>query len=135
MPSKVDLVCVDPAKVHQFWPFVEEMLLNAVLRGGGDFENIRQATLRGNDLLWLAWDGDKVLAAATTRIGTIAGRKICTIAACGGSGWKNFGHLIEGLENFAIGEGCTAVRIEGRKGWQRVLQDYDVRYVVIEKEL
>jgi hypothetical protein len=135
MPSKAELVCIDPSRVREFWPHVEKLIKRAVIRGGGDFADIRRGVLNGPDLLWLAWDGDTVMAAATTRLGTIGDRKICTIAACGGTGWKRFGHMIEGLENFAIGEGCAAVRIEGRAGWSRVLKDYDVRSVVLEKEI
>lgn len=129
------LLCIPPTEVSKVWPHVRQYIEEAALRGGGDFYDIKHGVLNGPDLLWLAWDGDKIIAAAITRLGTLNNRKICTIAACGGEGWQRFGHMIEDLENFAIGEGCNAVRIEGRAGWSRVLKDYDVRSVVLEKEL
>lgn len=106
-----------------------------MLRGGGDFSEVERSVLNGPDLLWIAWDGDKIIAAAITSLGMINDEKICTIVACGGHGWSRFGHLIEGLENFAIDERCAAVRINGRVGWSRVLTGYDVQSVVLRKEL
>lgn len=133
MPSKVSLVCVDPARIKEFWPYVKVMIRRAAKRGGGDYAQIKDDVLNGLDLLWIAFDGEKIMAAATTSLTTIVDRKICIIAACGGAGWDRFGHLIEGLEDYAKNEGCVAMRIYGRVGWQRMLTGYDVRSVVLEK--
>lgn len=133
MPSKARLVCVDPARVNEFWPFVRGMIHRAVARGGGDIQQVEHDVLNGPDLLWIAWDGERLIAAAVTSLGTINGKKICTIVACGGSQWPEFGHLIEGLEAYAKNEGCVAMRIYGRIGWQRLLKGYGVRSVVLEK--
>lgn len=135
MPSKADLICIAPERVHQFWPYVEGLIHKAVVRGGGDFSQIRHDVLCGPDLLWIAWEDGKLLAAAITSLGTVNGVKTCTIVACGGHGWGSFGHLIEGIENYATGENCAAMRIYGRIGWQRLLKDYGVRRVVLEKDI
>ena len=62
-----------------------------------------------------------------------------------GNGSRKFFHslLIEpgaGLKRidfymFYEDEGCSAMRIYGRKGWERVLDDYDIAHVVLEKAL
>lgn len=135
MSASVKLLCVPPSDVKKLWPHVRPLILEAALRGGGSFAEIKRGVLDGPDLLWLAWDGGKLLAAAITQIGSINDEKTCTIVACGGDGWSRFGHLIEGLEEFAIKEGCKAMRINGRIGWSRVLKDYDVQSVVLRKEL
>ncbi len=135
MPSKAELICIDPKRVHEFWPHVKLLIHRAIIRGGGDFMQVKHDVLIGLDLLWIAYDGKQIIAAAITSLGVLGGKKTCTIVACGGVGWKRFGHLIEGIENYAIGENCTAMRIYGRTGWQRLLKDYDVLRVVLEKEL
>jgi hypothetical protein len=61
-------------------------------------------------------------------------RKVCCVVACGGEG-LDWPLLIKPLEQFAKHEGCSAVRIMGREGWQRVLKDYRRRRVVLEKEI
>lgn len=131
----VDLVCVPPKDVVLVWGHTRPLILEAARRGAGDIFAIEAGLLNGPDLLWLAWDGEKVLAAAVTSLGIVNNDKICTIVACGGDGWASFGHLIEGLEKFAKDEGCKRVRINGRPGWRRALSGYRTTQVTIEKEV
>lgn len=133
MPSKAELICVAPSRVKEFWPYVKVMIRRAAKRGGADYAQIKDDLLNGLDLLWIAFDGEQIMAAATTSLTTIGDRKICIISACGGAGWDRFGHLIQGLEDYAKNEGCVAMRIYGRVGWQRLLKGYGVRSVVLEK--
>lgn len=131
----VELLCIEPGKVDEFWPHVSHFIFEAMERGGGDYSSVEESVKSGPALLWIAWDGDKILSAAVTSLHKINGKRICTIVACGGDEWTRFGHLIEGLEKYAKDEGCAAVRINGRSGWQRVLSGYRTRQVVIEKAL
>lgn len=135
MSASVDLVRVPKEDVSKVWPHVRALIFKAAQRGGGDIFTIENDILRGPDLLWLAWDGNRILAAAITSLGIINNEKICTIVACGGDEWTRFGHWIEALENVAKKEGCTRVRINGRPGWQRALEGYGLRSVVLEKEI
>lgn len=130
-----DLVCVPPDDVLRVWPHVRELIVDAAKRGAGDIFSIESGVLNGPDLLWLAWDGEKILAAAVTSLGIANNDKICTIVACGGDEWSRFGHLIEGLEKFAKDEGCKAIRINGRPGWLRALNGYRALQVTIEKAI
>jgi len=130
------LVCVDPARVAEIWPHVAPLVAAALARGGdGDLAAVECALARGRALLWLAWDGKKILAAAVTEVARLHGETLCTILACGGKGFDRFGALIAGLERYARAEGCARMRIAGRRGWARVLRDYRVKSVVIEKDL
>jgi hypothetical protein len=111
------------------------MVFMAAKRGGGNFGSIESGVLNGPDQLWLAWNGEKILAAAVTSLGLINNEKICTIVACGGDEWSRFGHLIEGLEKFAKAEGCKRTRINGRRGWLRALKGYRETQVTMMKEI
>lgn len=44
-------------------------------------------------------------------------------------------HYLKAADNYARAEGCIAIEVEGRPGWERVLKDYSKRRVVLVKEL
>jgi hypothetical protein len=129
-------VCVDPKRVAEIWPTVSQRIKSAMERVGfSDYREIERKVLRGGALLWLAWDGNAVHAAAVTELHLANGRKFCTIVACGGRHMKRWLALIRDLETFAKDEGCDATLIIGRPGWRRVLAGYRATSLVLEKEL
>jgi len=132
----MQLVCVNPADVEKLWTRIETPLRRAIDRTQlSDFASCEAALFTGSHLLWLAIEGEKIEAMATTELAKIGERKICTIVPCSGEEREHWLPLIAGLEKFAKDEGCDAMRIYGRKGWQRVLDGYRVENVVMEKRL
>jgi hypothetical protein len=101
----------------------------------GSYRGVADMVLDGRALLWLAWDGSLIHAAAVTQIGATEWRKVCEIIACAGRGMSLWLHLIRQIENYAQAEGCSAVRVVGRRGWARVLRDYHAKRVILEKEI
>ena len=98
----------------------------------GDFAQTENGVLHGNDLLWLAVEHEKIIAAAVTAL--LDG--VCIIVAMGGDDFSKFGlFCLSALEKFAKDEGCRAVRICGRPGWLRRLRDYRLKKIVIEKAI
>lgn len=131
----VKLVCVDPKRVHDFWPFAKDKIRSAIEQTGlSAFEDTEYDVLSGDQLLWLAWD-DGILAAATTRLALTGGRKVCEIVACGGEDRDKWLPLVKPIETYAENEGCSATRIIGRVGWERVLDGYRREYVILEKSV
>lgn len=136
MPSPARLLCVDPAMVTQVWPHVRGIIKRASEKTGmGDFAQQEREILAGLQLLWLASNGRTIEAAATTQLVNENGRKICVLVACGGNNRARWLPLLDGIEDFARKEGCAEMRIYGRKGWERVLNGYRSRYVILGKEL
>jgi hypothetical protein len=122
--------------VAEAWPLVAPFIRRAAERDDrSDVTRIVHDLHDGSALLWLAWDGKAVCAAAVTQLDIANGRKFCTITACGGRELKRWLSLVGALERFAIEEGCASVRIYGRRGWARVLPDYRLHSIVLEKEL
>ncbi|WP_235999385.1 hypothetical protein [Bradyrhizobium uaiense] len=122
--------------VSDVWPLARALIKSASEKTGlGDFERTEREVLAGLQLLWLAHDGSKIEAAAVTQLVVEAGRKLCVLVACGGDGRDRWLPLIEGIESYARDEGCAAMLIGGRPGWQRVLSGYAVKSVVLEKGL
>jgi hypothetical protein len=125
------LICVDPKRVHEFWPYAKNLILSAILRTGlSQPTDIERDILNGHQLLWLAWDG-AIKAAASTHLAN----NVCTVTACGGSNLNEWLPLFAQIEQYAKNEGCRCVRIYGRKGWLRVLKGYEARHVIIERRL
>lgn len=129
------LICVAPTKVHEFWPHIAKLLREACRRTTlNAFGDIAADVLSGRSLLWFAWNGNAIEAAATTVLINSDIGKVCIITACGGSGMKRWLPLLDGIEAYARDEGCTRVRIYGRKGWLRVLDGYREKHVIMDKE-
>jgi hypothetical protein len=130
------LCCVDPALVARIWPAVSQLIRAAMRRGGlGAYAPIEDSVLTGRALLWLVVRANEIRAAVVTELHVTEWRKVCVIVACGGRERASWLHLIEKIEEFARAEGCSAVRIVGRKGWARALEQYETKRIVLEKEL
>ena len=96
----------------------------------GDISDIEPEVLDGKQLLWLAWS-DHIEAAATTQLA----RGVCTLTACSGHHMERWLPLRAKIEQYAKNEGCATMRLYGRKGWERVLDEYHVEHVILEKSL
>jgi len=136
MAPVAELVCVSPKRVCEVWPHVSPLLKAACRRTGLDaFSDIEADILVGRSLLWVAWNGHAIEAAAATILINSEFGKVCIITVCGGSNMTHWLPLIRQIENYARCEGCRRVRIYGRKGWLRVLDGYGQKHVIMDKEL
>jgi hypothetical protein len=130
------LVCIDPERVKAIWPHAASLLQAACRRTGlNAFADLEADILSGRTLLWIAWSGDAIEAAAATVLINSETGKVCIITACGGRGLERWLPLIGGIETYARNEGCARVRVYGRRGWQRVLAGFEQKHVIIDKEL
>ena len=136
LPGRCELICIDPARVREFWPYVAPLIAAAMKRGGiTDLADVEGAILAGQALVWMAWNGATINAAAVTQLSSVQGERFCTIVACGGRNRDKWLPLLAGLEHYAKAEDCKAMRIFGRRGWERLLPDYKPARVLLEKEL
>jgi hypothetical protein len=132
----VELICVAPDRVHEFWPHVSDLIHRAIRRTNlSHSQDIDFDVLNGDGLLWIAWNGRAVEAAATSSLIETDTEKICVLTACGGENMRRWIGLLGKIEDYAKAEGCSRVRIFGRKGWVRMLERYRIRNVILEKEL
>ena len=134
--EKAELVCVDPERVREVWPHVSDLLKAACYRTRlNAFVDIEADILAGRSLLWIAWNGSSVESAASTILINSEIGKVCIITACGGSDMKRWLPLISEIETYAEREGCKRVRIYGRKGWLHVLDGYEEKHIIMDKEV
>jgi len=86
--------------------------------------------------LWGLFDGDRLIASFLTELVNIGSRKFCNVATCGGTRMNEWIHFLGGLEDWARENGCDAMRFpECRKGWARVLKNYQTTRITLEKAL
>lgn len=129
----VDLVCVNPKNVSQIWPQARQLIKTAIERTGlSEFDDVEEQVLSGDQLLWLAIS-NTIEAAATTHLVKTSGKPVCILTACSGHNRERWLPLFAQIEKYARNEGCSCVRIYGRKGWERVLEGYRVEHVILEK--
>lgn len=127
------LFCVNPADICQIWPQARPLIKTAIERTGlSEFDGIEAQVLSGDQLLWLAIS-DHIEAAATTHLVKTSDRPVCILTACSGHHRERWLPLFAQIEKYARDEGCSCVRIYGRKGWERVLEGYRVEHVILEK--
>jgi hypothetical protein len=133
---QANVVCIDPTRIHEVWPHVRPLLESAGRRTGlNAFADFEADIFAGRSLVWLAWNGHAIEAAAATALIHSDFGKVCVITLCAGRGMHRWLKLIEQIEIYARDEGCARVRIFGRKGWQRVLEGFETKHVVMEKRL
>jgi hypothetical protein len=134
----MQLACVPPERVGEFWPLARRYVHAAMDRVGLQSARDVEFDVRtGHKLLWLVVEDDKVRGAIVTRLMNNGPERVLEITALGAdvSAAKPRLSLIEKLEDFARAEGCAAVRITGRRGWARALRGYRTKAVILEREL
>lgn len=116
------------------WTEARQWLLPALRRLNGLYEedDIVAGLLAGSMRLWR-----KPHAAAVTVIETYPRmRLITTLLAGAETGYLHeLMELAKEGEAYGIANGCKRVRLLGRKGWERVLPDFDFDYIAMTKEL
>ena len=124
--------------MRELWPMARPWILRAIEKGNlAKFHPLEDDVLRFRAALWIAYDDDppQLYAAAVTQIADTDRQKVCTILACGGKQMRKWLPLLEGIEKYARTMGCDVVRLMGRKGWQKVLNGYSAKRVILEKDV
>ena len=100
--------------------------------GTHTYEHVREAIIRGELQYWER--GDSVLV---TELEHYPLKKVCHLFLAGGS-LEGLRKMLPGLERWAIAQGCKALTLTGRLGWQRsflVDDGYAVKWCSMAKEL
>lgn len=132
------LVAVNPRMLHQLLPLIQDKLeaICARSRGRYSMPGILDRVAREHWIIWLVWDGEKVLAVLATELYfDVSNVKVCMIRFCTGEGAKGWVHLIEQIEDYARIEGCEKFDLVARKGWAKYLPSMKMTHVRLEKDL
>ena len=111
---------IPSAEVIAEWPNVVEHL-RKVPRPGYELEDILARLVARDAQLWIA--GDPVMAAVVTELNQLPRQLVCTVWLCGGENVLKWWEPMKStIIKWAKDNGCSAVEIIGRPGWERLLK-------------
>lgn len=133
------LFCVNPNDIKTLaaeWSRLKPLVKRAYDKTGmGLFTRTEVEVLTGKQLLWCIRDGDETLAAAVSLLVNTDAGKVCEIVAGGRDHVRWAQWAMHQLEAFAKAEGCSKMRIVGRRGWSKALPEFQTKFVIHEKGL
>lgn len=135
--ASADIACIAPAQLDEVWPHVAHLIRKACNKTGlSDFHQLERALFNVEALLWVAGVDVEITAAAVTQVSRCNAHKFCTIVACGAQARMDLWlPLLREIDAYAKQQGCAAMRIFGRRGWRRVLKDYELTGYILERTL
>lgn len=120
--------------VEANWDRVARYVADACIKGPirQAPEDLREACLERLNQLWII-ESDAGEARAVFITGIRDG--VCEWSVVAGVEMHEWKHLEKTVEHWAKLNGCVAMRSLARKGWLRRAPDYDVKGVILEKDL
>ena len=128
---------VAPEDVAYIWERVAPLLDEVQEHTEGEVESddFLESLTHGDMQLWIATEGNELHSIMITQIITYPQRKVLRIISIAGSDFKRLYQFNEMVESFAIKTGCTSLELWGRKGWKKLLPDWESNYIVYTKDL
>ena len=114
------------------------MLANVTQHSEGEMEpdDYLEPLTHGEMQLWVVVDGGSLHTVMVTQIIPYPQKKVLRVIAIAGSEFKELhSRFNDMIESFAIQYGCSSMELWGRKGWKKLLPDWDDSYIVFTKEL
>ena len=128
---------LDPDDVECIWDQVEPILARAVSRSEGELKtnDILNFVIEGDMQLWIVAENKEIIAALVTKIITYPQKRILRLVSLAGEDFNKFKHFLDMVQSFAIQKGCTALELWGRKGWKKLLPEWNSKYIVYTKDI
>ena len=125
MPAK--LKRYTPEEIHLVWDEVKHPIQRALDHGHTHtLGDVLEGLITGEMTLW-TW-GEAALVAEIID-------DFCQILTLAGGKLADYFEHLETIEAWAAQQGCNEMRVYGRRGWVKILKDYDEQYTVLSKKL
>ena len=139
------LVNIPSSNLDDVWSLVKKDISEALSYSGNhtDAQFVYDTLKEDKMQLWVVWDKDKPTTLEKyygVVVTEIVKRKLiqsCNLFIVTGRHRQKWQHLISVLEDFAIENNCTNMELIARKGWQRIMEQFDYKqtHVVLEKPI
>ena len=139
------LVNIPSSNLEDVWSLVKKDISEALSYSGNhtDAQFVYDCIKESKMQLWVVWDKDKPTTLEKyygVVVTEIIKRKLiqsCNIFIVTGKHRQKWQHLISVLEDFATDNDCTNMELIARKGWQRIMEQFDYKqtHVVLEKQI
>ena len=128
---------VAPEDVAYIWERVAPLLDEVQEHTEGEVESddFLESLTHGDMQLWIATEENELHSIMITQIITYPQKRVLRIISIAGSDFKRLYQFNEMVESFAIKTGCTSLELWGRKGWKKLLPDWESNYIVYTKDL
>ena len=135
--SRLKAQIVQPEDVAYIWDQVAPLLEKVKEDSEGEAEpdDFLEALTHGDMQLWIATEDNNMHSAMVTQIVPYPQKQILRVILIAGSDFKRLYEFNDMIESFAIRTGCSAMELWGRKGWKKMLPDWESNYIVYTKDL
>ena len=141
----MNLVNIPSSQLDDVWNLVKKDIQQALSYSGNhtDSEFVYETVKQNKMQLWVLWDNskkttiEKYYGVVVTEIVERKLKKSCNIFVVTGRHRQKWQHLIKILEDFALKQNCTNMELIARKGWKRIMEQFDYKqtHVVLEKPI
>jgi len=139
------LVNIPSSNLDDVWSLVKKDISEALSYSGNhtDAQFVYDCVKENKMQLWVIWDKDKKTTLDKyygVVVTEIVKRKLiqsCNVFIVTGRQRQKWQHLINVLEDFAIENNCTNMELIARKGWEKIMEQFDYKktHVVLEKQI
>lgn len=121
-------------KIDALWPIAEKYISIALEDAEDNFslQDYKDKIDSGEYLLWIGREGTVVVI---LEVSDYHNGKECDILSIAGDGIKDWIKELGEIEEWAKRAGCNRMYLTGRKGWIKVLKDYDFKSINMVKML
>ena len=125
-----------PSKIVPIYEEIRPLLLKA-LEEAPEYNEIAilASLFEETRHLFVVRDGAEIKAIVVTQFKTYPCCKTLLIHLIGGEGVHEWIHLIDNIEEFARNQRASKIEITGRKGWKKLLKDYQEGRTCYSKDL
>jgi len=141
----MNLVNIPSSNLDDVWSLVKKDISEALSYSGNhtDADFVYDCVKKNKMQLWVVWDKDKPTTLEKyygVVVTEIVKRKLiqsCNIFIVTGRNRQKWQHLISVLEDFALENNCTNMELFARKGWEKIMEQFDYKktHVVLEKQI
>ena len=141
----MNLVRIPSSNLDDVWNLVNKDISEALSYSGNhtDAQFVYETVKENKMQLWVVWDKDKkttldkYYGVVVTEIVKRKLKQSCNIFIVTGRHRQKWQHLINVLEDFAIENNCTNMELFARKGWQRIMEQFDYKqtHVVLDQQI
>jgi hypothetical protein len=124
--KKVDIECVDV-----FWDKVKYWIQKVVVQSNGrhTLDSTYKSLKEGAMQMFLILENEKLCAAYVVQKVFYPAKVVLGILFCGGSKViKNVKQIESFFINYAKKENCQGLEIVGRKGWDKIVNENDLKF-------
>lgn len=129
---------VPAASIQKYWLVVEKFVASALKYSNGRYRlvDVFAALIKQDMQLWVAGNEDgSVKVCAITEVIDYPSMRVANFFLVAGEEREGWLHHLESVEEWAREKGCVKLELRGRKGWEKVLKDWNMSQIILEKDL